>query len=171
MDWLLELAVIGLLAATLFHALRLERALGVLKRDRAALEALVEAFNNSTRAAEQGIDRLRSAADGAGRQLSRQVDIATNLKQDLTFLTERGELTADRMERLIRSGRGAMQDSNVEPREANISPFLGSRDPVRPDRAPQPAPVARTLQATDEPEPRLRSQAERDLLKALRMAR
>jgi hypothetical protein len=39
LQWLLELLLVGLLLATLFHALRLERALGVLKRDRAASTA------------------------------------------------------------------------------------------------------------------------------------
>ena len=66
MEWLLETALLVLLAATLFHAMRLERALGVLKRDRAALEELVAGFNSSTRAAEQGIERLRAAAEGRG---------------------------------------------------------------------------------------------------------
>ena len=77
MEWLLELALVGLLAATLFHAVRLERALGVLKRDRAALEDWSTGFNASTRQAEVGIERLRAAADGAGRQIARQVDAAT----------------------------------------------------------------------------------------------
>ena len=34
-QWLLELVLVLLLGTTLFHAVRLERALGVLKRDRA----------------------------------------------------------------------------------------------------------------------------------------
>ena len=76
MEWLLETALLGLLAATLFHAMRLERALGVLKRDRAALEDLVVSFNSSTRAAEQGIERLHAAAEGAGRQVQRQAEVA-----------------------------------------------------------------------------------------------
>ena len=91
MEWLLELALIGLLLATLFHAMRLERALGVLKRDRAALEELVSGFNASTRAAEQGIERLKDAADGAGRHIARQVEVAGRLKDDLVFLGERGD--------------------------------------------------------------------------------
>ncbi len=33
-DWVLEVLLIGLLALTLLHALRLERALAVLRRDR-----------------------------------------------------------------------------------------------------------------------------------------
>ena len=41
MEWLLEIVLVVLLAATLFQAVRLERALGVLKRDRVALEELV----------------------------------------------------------------------------------------------------------------------------------
>ena len=84
-QWLLEVALVVLLATTLFHALRLERALGVLKRDRSALEALVADFNASTRQAEQGIERLRAAADGAGRQIAKQVDAAGPLQDDLVF--------------------------------------------------------------------------------------
>lgn len=142
MEFLLEIVLVVLLAATLFHALRLERALGVLKRDRAMLEELVSGFNASTRAAEDGIGRLRSAADGAGRQMARQIEAAAALKDDLLFLNERGERLADRLDGLVRAGR-----------------------PFGPDALPPPADFA------PEPEPPLRSQAERDLMKALRLAR
>jgi ABC-type transporter Mla subunit MlaD len=144
MEWILDAVLVVLLAATLFHALRLERALGVLKRDRAALEDLVSSFNVSTRQAEAGIDQLRSAADGAGRQMARQIDTVTRLKDDLVFLLERGESLADRLESLVRAGR------------------------------PLAADALRPIQVQDEEPadlPRVRSQAERDLLKALRMAR
>ena len=76
MEWILELALVGLLAATLFHAVRLERALGVLKHDRVQLQELIAGFNASTRQAEVGIERLRAAADGAGQQIAQQVDAA-----------------------------------------------------------------------------------------------
>jgi chromosome segregation ATPase len=142
MEWLLEMALALLVAATLFHAIRLERALGVLKRDRAALEELVAGFNASTRQAESGIDRLRTAADGAGRQMAKQIESAATLKDDLMFLTERGERLADRMEKLVRAARPLAAEP---PRTA----------------VPEPDPEA----------PRVRSQAERDLLKALRLAR
>jgi chromosome segregation ATPase len=140
MEWMLEIVLVGMLGVTLFHAMRLERALGVLKRDRATLEALVAGFNDSTRQAEQGIERLRATADGAGRQIARQAEAATALKDDLGYLTERGEQIADRLDGLVRSAR-----------------------PL----AAQPA-VAERIETA---EPRPRSQAERDLIKALRMAR
>src|SRR5271166_5548604 len=135
MQWLLEIVLVALLAATLFHAVRLERALGVLKRDRAVLEELVGGFNASMRQAEAGIDRLRIAADGAGRQLAQQIEVAGALKDDLTLLGERGERLADRLDHQVRTTR----------------------------------PVLAEAHANDAP--RQRSQAERDLLKALRMAR
>src|ERR1700689_4269951 len=103
MEWILEAVLALLLAATLFHALRLERALGGLKRARTVLEELVAGFNTSTRQAEAGIEQLRVAADGAGRQMARQIDTVVRLKDDLVFLLERGELLADRLGSLVRA--------------------------------------------------------------------
>jgi hypothetical protein len=154
MEWLLEIALIFLLAATLLQALRLERALGVLKRDRAALDELVRGFNASTRQAEQGVERLRAAADGAGRQVAQRIDTARELKDDLTFLTERGERVADRLEALVRAGRA------LSPEPSRYA----APEPPRAVVAEPPAPPANA-------EPRLHSQAERDLLRVLRKVR
>jgi Domain of unknown function (DUF6468) len=154
MEMLLDLGLVVLLAATLFHAVRLERALGVLKRDRAALEALVSTFNASTRAAESGIERLRAATDGAGRRIQRQIDLASTLKDDLTFLVQRGEGLADRLDDLVRSARPAA----AAPVESRGYRFGETRPPAPPVHEPGD-------------DSRGRSQAERDLLKALRMAR
>jgi hypothetical protein len=143
MEWLLDIVLIGLLAATLFHAIRLERALGVLKRDRAELQELIANFNISTRQAEIGIERLHAAAEGAGQQIAHQVDAALALKDDLVLLIERGNELADRMDALVRAGR----------------PIAGE------------APRLTVVSDADVAHPRVRSQAERDLLKALRMAK
>jgi hypothetical protein len=154
-----------LLTATLFHAIRLERALGVLKRDRSALEALVASFNDSTQAAESGIQRLRATTDGVGRQIQRQIDTASTLKDDLTFLVQRGEGLADRLDDAVRATRAA---TNFFPREGTTAGFSA------PAFAAPPSPRA-SYPTQDEraprDEPKVRSQAERDLLKALRMVR
>ena len=155
MQLILEVVLLGLLAATLFHALRLERALGVLKRDRATLEALVAGFNESTRQAEGGVARLREAADGAGRQIARQIEAAGALKGDLAFLTERGEKLADRMDVLVRHGKVITESARS--RAAIAEP--AAEDKVM------------TLAAGSEPDTRMRSQAERDLMRALKLAR
>jgi len=143
MQWILDIALLALLAATLFHAVRLERALGVLRRDRTALQELIDGFNASTRQAELGIERLRGAAEGAGQQIVRQIDAAVSLKDDLAVLVERGDRLADRMDVLIRAARPLA----AEPQRLTV------------------------VADQDAAEPRVRSQAERDLLKALRLAR
>src|ERR1700722_14258358 len=110
MEWTVEIVVIVLLGATLFQAVKLERALGVLKRDRASLESLVAHFNASTHAAESGIQRLRDAADGTCRQIEYQITKSVSLKDDLSFLTERGDRLADRLDTLVRSARPLAND-------------------------------------------------------------
>jgi len=138
-EWLVEIVLVVLLAATLFHAVRLERALGVLKRDRSVLEELVAGFNASTRQAESGIERLRAAADNSGLQIARQLEAARSVQSDLGYLIERGERLADRMDTLVRMARPLAADTV---------------------RESEPGELARP-----------RSQAERDLLKALRLAK
>jgi len=172
MEWLLETVLLVLLAATLFHAMRLERALGVLKRDRAALEDLVDGFNSSTRAAEQGIERLRAAAEGAGRQVQRQVETASGLKEDLLFLTERGERLADRLDLMVRAARPAAPAEPSEPtlRATDRLPVEETDLPAAPSPASAVEPPS-VFAARAAGGAGLRSQAERDLLRALRMAR
>ncbi len=174
-EWVLEGVLVLLLGATLFHALRLERALGVLKRDRAVLEELVEGFNESTRQAETGIERLRSAADGAGRQMARQIETAQRLRDDLSFLADRSDKLAERLESAVRAAR-MMTDGSVlqghfaaAPMPPPLPPAALPTPPVV--QAPPRQPVALVAERSVEAEPRLRSQAERDLLRALRGVR
>jgi hypothetical protein len=207
--WLLEIALIVLLAATLFHAVRLERALGVLKRDRSTLEKLVNGFNASTRQAQAGVDQLRATADSAGRQIARQIETGMMLKDDLSFLIERSERAADRLDALVRHTRPPLleatgQDFGQPAIGPGVAASLGARlaSIGAAVTAPLPSPQAGTSpvgtseagsspassgplrgapyalpsppRAHAEPEtdmPRLRSQAERDLMKALRLAR
>jgi hypothetical protein len=149
--WGFEVALAMLLAATLWYAIRLERRLGVLRRDNAALEALVAGFNEATSRAEASTARLRATAEGAGKQVAEQVEGAGRLRDDLLFLLERGEQLADRLDTAVREARGLVADRAA---------------PQRPGLGAMPTPPAAEPEA-----PRVRSQAERDLLQALRAAR
>ena len=149
-QWGLEAVVVVLLIATLVHAIRLERALGVLRRDRSALEALISGFNDSTRQAEGGIERLRATSEGTGRQIARHIEQARSLKDDLVFLADRAEQAADRMERLLRNGRAS---EALPSAAAHTQPAL--QGPLKPDGGRD----------------RARSEAELELLRALKLAR
>jgi len=185
-QWLLELVLILLLAGTLFHAMRLERALGVLKRDRAVLEELVAGFNESTRQAESGIDRLRAAADGAGRQIGKQIEQAQLLRDEIEFLANRSDKLAQRLESAIRSAR-MMEDTQGLPAPSAPAPAASSEfgalpfGRLEPTFGPPPQTAGNDdVTASMGADPgadmgvdlgRLRSQAERDLLRALRGGR
>ncbi|GAN77685.1 DUF6468 domain-containing protein [Acidisphaera rubrifaciens] len=181
LEWGLELGLVALLGATLFHALRLERALGVLKRDRAALEALVAGFNASTRQAEAGVAQLREAADDAGRRIARQIESAVALKDDLGFLVGRAGQAADRLDAAVRAARPAGGSSPAampfgDPPVGPVSSGYGFAGHLPAGLIPSGRAMAGDGIETDTtgapaPAPRLRSQAERDLMQALRLAR
>lgn len=123
MEWALEIALIFLLGATLYHALRLERALGVLKQDRSALQDLVASFNASTRSAEDAVARLASAGGSAELALRRQVDAAAAKQDELRFLTERAETAAERLDGLIRGSRPSVAERDGGMRSDTVVPL------------------------------------------------
>ncbi|MFT8245280.1 DUF6468 domain-containing protein [Roseomonas sp. BN140053] len=145
-EWVLQAVLLLLLLAALPFAWRLERQLSALRQDRPALQAGAEGFAEATRQAEAALVRLRATAEGAGRGVAERVAQAKPLREDLRFLVERAEALADRLERLVRDARPLA--SGAEPRHAA-------------------APVPAAAGAEEAP----RSQAERDLLRALRLAR
>lgn len=143
-DWGLELILVVLLAVTLVHAVRLERALRSLRTDRAALGDAIAGFDDSARQAEAGIGRLHSASTNTANVLTQCLNKGASLQDDLAFLIDRGEALADRLDTLVRGGRQLAQATPAAL--------------VTPDPAVQPEVVATQ---------KIRSKAERDLLIAL----
>ncbi|MFM7418228.1 MAG: DUF6468 domain-containing protein [Alphaproteobacteria bacterium] len=146
LEWGLQLAVLLLLGAAIPFAIRLERALREIRKDRNAMETSAQGLSEAAAAAESAILRLRATAELAGRQVQERVTTAEPLRDDLRFLIERAESLADRLEALVRVGR----------------PMASHEAP------PAPAPAAtRPLREPPSDAGPLRSQAERDLLRAL----
>jgi hypothetical protein len=143
-EWAAQAVLLLMLGVAIPFAIRLERQLAALRRDRGALEAGAAGMSEATRAAEAAMLRLRATAEGAGKGVAERIAAAEPLREDLRFLTERAEALADRLDALVRSAR-----------------------PLAGHAAPAPAPAATLAEPAVTP----RSQAERDLLKALRLAR
>ena len=101
-DIAMELVLVILLSVTLVHAIRLQRVLGAVRGDRAAFDSAITGFDGGARAAEASLAKLRDAAD----RVETQLRSAHALKDDLVFLSERGERLADQLEHLVRTGRG-----------------------------------------------------------------
>ncbi|WP_198372008.1 DUF6468 domain-containing protein [Roseomonas rosulenta] len=105
LEWGLQLVLLGLLGAAIPFALRLERALREIRRDRGALEGSAQGLGEAARMAEAAMVRLRASAELAGRQVAERTAAAEPLRDDLRYLIERAETLADRLEGLVRAGR------------------------------------------------------------------
>lgn len=105
LEWVIQITVIGLLAATLPMAWRLDRMLRALRADRAALEQGASGLSEASRQAEAALLRLRATTELAGRQVSERVASAETIREDLRYLVERSEALADRLEGAVQQAR------------------------------------------------------------------
>ena len=116
-----DAVVAVLLVVTISYAVMLNQRLGVLRGDRAKLEALVNGLTVAAQRAESGIAALKEASEDSGRRLEKTIVEGQKLRDDLTYMLERGSLIADRLEGTIRARR---DDVRAEPAERKREPKL-----------------------------------------------
>jgi len=152
----LDLFIAGLLILTIAIAGVLNHRLGKLRRDRADLEKLTAEFESATARATEASRNMTVDAD----LLRDGIEKAQSLHEDLAFLVERAGSAADHLENQIRSARSHGERPAASRSSASPSP----------SRSPAPTPVSKMRIAEDAEQAPPRSQAERDLLQALRTA-
>ncbi len=162
----LDLIIAVLLAATIAYAAVLNTKLNQLRRNRDDLAKLVAAFNDATARAEAGIPKLKRASEDASSTLIDRVEKAQSLRDDLAFMIERADTMANRLEGSVRTARS----------EGKPTPAPASAGPVRgPITRPSPSPAAPKMPPLtaerDDGFDDDRSEAERELLRALQAVR
>ncbi|MBR0649335.1 hypothetical protein GXW78_06655 [Roseomonas terrae] len=120
LEWGLQLLLLAMLGAAIPFALRLERALREIRRDRAAMDGSAQGLGEAARMAEAAMVRLRASAELAGRQVAEKLATAEPLRDDLRYLIERAETLADRLEGLVRNGRPLVQEAPRAPEPASL---------------------------------------------------
>ncbi len=150
---ILDVLVAVLLAVTIAYSMVLNRRLGRLRRDKSQLDFMAGNFAKATARADESISRLKDMGDA----LRKNVEKAQALHDDLNFLIDRGEVAADRLEGIVRAAR----------KEGGLT--------REPEKEPEPvaaaAPEIKDEHGRTEPPAPARSEAERELLKALQAAR
>ena len=197
-ELIINIVVICLLVPTIVFAVVLNKRLEILRNSRADLGRLIEAFNDATTRAESGIPRLKQAADSAGGLLRDQIQKAQTLRDDMAFMIERADAIVRRLDDSMRavSARPAVSDDVLKPAvydQKPAAPVSGGRkkrvlaekpedlissavsaaqdilrdvEDQKPKTAKKPlAPMIRDDVDSD------RSEAERELLKALQSMR
>ena len=134
----IDLLLAGLLIATLVYGSMLNRRLMRLRQDRDQLAAVVAEFDAATGRAVAGMDALRAAADASGASLQGVVDRARATIEDLTFLVERGERAAGRLEAATRPE--ALRKTGPQDAAPRLGPAAGAAGPVPPGPVPGPVP-------------------------------
>ena len=149
----LDVLIAVLLVITIWYSTVLNRRLNALRNDKDELDHLTSSFGEATMRAGDSIVKLKNTAD----DLKERIEKAGSLRDDLMFLVERGGAAADRIEKAIRAARRdgeGLPEATIE----KLIPAARKRTPVAPRVQPANSDTAR-------------SEAERELIKALQAAR
>jgi len=93
-----DAVVAVLLVATIVYAAILNRKLSALRGLKAEMETLVTRLAESTRVAEDGLSHLRGTAERSGETMQRTAETARGVADELSFLIERGNSLARRLD-------------------------------------------------------------------------
>jgi uncharacterized protein DUF6468 len=100
-----DLVVAILLVVTIVYAAMLNRRLAALRSDKMELQTLIPSLSTASHSAEAAVAALKSANEESGRQLEAKVTRAQGLRDDLSYMIERGSTLADRLEGALRAPR------------------------------------------------------------------
>lgn len=160
----IDVVMVGLLAATIAYAIILNRQIIALRESRGEMAELIQGLNDAMARAETGVRTLKKAASDTGEDLQRTVNKAQTLRDELEFMIEAADVLANRLGSVGERGAGGRdggerdggrRDSGRDGggrdggRSHAVAPALASRIPAKtPLVAPRPA--LRSLPAEDE---------------------
>lgn len=160
---ILDVVLIFLLLATIVYAMVLHRRLGMLRSEKEGLEVFLERMSQATLKADASLKGIRQAAQDAQGVIGEPVARAQALRDELLFLIERADGTAERL-------AGATSGKAAAPAAAPAPEAAPARKTTR--RAPAAQSASQPASENDPgPQDGARSQAERDLMNALRNVR
>lgn len=94
---LLDVVLIGLLAAGIRYAIKLTSQLADMRAGRLEMERFIGQFNATVSRAEAGILGLKTTARTCGDDLERLIEKGQLLRDELNFLTESADMIANRL--------------------------------------------------------------------------
>ena len=152
-ELIINIIIIGLLIPTIIYAYRLNKNLTLLRQNQSSLSKLIQSLNEATYKAENSIPKLKSATQSTSGELKEVVNSAKTLKDDLTFINERADNLADRLENVIHNSRKIKE----APQPSETAPLSSNKKQEE-----------KGFQTQISEQDAMRSEAELELLKALR---
>ena len=107
-----DLVMIVLLIVTIIYAVILNRKLAAFRRSREDMQNFLSAFNAANERAESSIKSLKLMAEDSGERLREDIEKAQALNEDLTFMVDRGESIANRLEKAASDANSGRRGGN-----------------------------------------------------------
>ena len=121
LELIINMLIIVLLIPTIIYAYKLNKNLTILRENQNSLSRLISSLNDATIKAENSIPKLKNATEISSQNLKDVVDNAKSLKDDLTFINERADNLADRLENVIHDGRNLKNNQIKQEKEQSVS--------------------------------------------------
>lgn len=149
---IIDLVLVGLLAATIAYAIILNKQIIKLRESRGEMAELIQGLNDAMSKAEGGVRNLKKTASDTGEDLQRTVNKAQTLRDELEFMIEAADAMANRLGTVgdRDNGRGSAARTPVKPPLAS-----------RPVSRPLPVEMRDHDDDHDEPPPPARLEAPR----------
>jgi len=103
----LDIIVAVMLAVTIGFCMVLNQRLAVLRRNESELRDVLAKFNQAAAQAEAGIARLKGVSQETAASLRGRIGEAKALRDDLAFVTERGDRIVTELGKKMTAARGA----------------------------------------------------------------
>jgi hypothetical protein len=185
-----DAALAGLLAVMIFYSVRLNKRILLLRDREGELQQMISQFNDSSVIAQESAQKLRSAGTEAEFGVKAAIAKGMALRNDLELMLDQADYLVDRLESSRADVPPAPQMAKADDRPARQMPIGDDRPaPSRPATPPPTEPsnikafsppvrsaeeVIRAETPTETDDAALiqpRSEAERDLLNAIRAAK
>lgn len=137
---IIDVVMVGLLAATIAYAIILNRQIIALRESRGEMAELIQGLNDAMARAETGVRTLKKAAGDTGEELQRTVNKAQTLRDELEFMIEAADALANRLGNVGERDGGRDGGRRDGGRSTAVAPALAARSPAKaPLVAPRPA--------------------------------
>lgn len=184
----INLCVAGLLLTVILYCRKLERSIATLRDSKSEMARLFAEFDTSITAAQESVRELKDATRKSEELLRDKLDTANSIADDLAFMIERGNKTADQLESGLKGGRSAIADKVPASKAASPAtapadkPAARGREPVA-GNASRTASIESVLEqmanrnnpglkgGDGKPHSRIRSKAEQELFDSLKSNR
>lgn len=132
MGIIFEVFLAVLLCTAIGFGIILNRRIRDLRNDQENLDKLAKSFVKATSRAEASIQHLKAASDATSQALDQTIQSASQIREDLLYLLERGEKLADLLESGIRSKeKRPVSEGNFVKKKGSASSTQSTQRPTK----------------------------------------